>query len=718
MPRQQQKGFTLVEMLVVAPVVILAIGAFLAVIINMTGEVLASRASNIMTYTTQDALLRIEQDIKQSTTFLAQNNIVMDATGTANPQGYSTNETAQYTPFKNAGGTMGNALILNMLVTDKNPIAGDASVVYLTNQPNACGSAQTNRNTPLTMNVVYYTRVENGVNSLFRRTIMPKNYTVTSFRCTTPWQLPSCNARTNGTMVHTFCKALDEKLVDNVTSDGLNISYFATANTTLPDVTASSLVSTDAARGTSLLADTSARVTIKTSRAVAGRDVTHESSIRATRLETNASTINALAVNTNRPAQPTVTATTNPPTGVTFSWPAVPEATGYKYSYTVNGTAVGGTTTVNANTRSFTVNTATHADTVVASVMSVRSTAATPDSIASTASVTVPLWAPYIFQNNWNDYGYVEWGGTGYTKTSSGMVMLKGMIARNQGTNANNEILFTLPVGYRPAISAIYQNISNGANVRIDIHTNGDVRIQGTGHGAWVNLNGIAFYPSGNTFTSATPYSNNWITYTGAPWVSAASYYQDTTGERVEVRGMVSSGNTADNTAIWNLPTTVRPPQYMHLPAQANGTDQTVGISTSTGNVVAKGYAGSSNWYSIHAIYPYGRASGTTCTTQWCNLSFQNSWANYGGEFTTGQYTKTSDGVVSLKGLIRNGSTSYGNTIAVLPAGYRPTHQLMYNVRTNTGMGRMDIYPDGRLVYVSGTNPWYSLDGINFLAEQ
>lgn len=716
MSRQQQKGFTLVEMLVVAPVVILAIGAFLAVIINMTGEVLASRASNVMTYTTQDALLRIEQDIKQSTTFLAQNNITLDATGTANPQGYSTDETAQYTPFKNTGGAMGNALILNMLATDKNPVAGDASVVYLANQPNACGSAQTNRNIPLTMNVVYYTRVENGVNSLFRRTIMPKNYTVTSFRCTTPWQLPSCNARANGAMVHTFCKTLDEKLVDNVTSDGFNIGYYTTANTTLPDPTA--VTGTDAARANSLQTNTSARVTIKSSRAVAGRDVVHESAIRATRLETNASTLNALAVNTNRPAQPTVTATTNPPTSVTFSWPAVSEATGYKYTYTINGAAVGGTTTLNANTRSFTVSTATHTDVVAASVVAVRDTASTPDSIASTASVTIPRWAPYIFQNNWNDYGYVEWGGTGYTKTSSGLVILKGMIARNQGTNVNNETLFTLPAGYRPAIGAIYQNISNGANVRIDIHTNGDVRIQGTGHGPWVNLNGIAFYPSGKTFTAATPYSNGWGTFTNATWAAAASFHQDTDVSRVEVRGMVGYGTTADNTAIWNLPAAVRPPQYMHLPAQANGTDQTVGISASSGNVVAKGYAGSATWYSIHAIYPYGLATGTTCTTQWCNLSLQSSWVNYGGEFTTGQYTKASDGVVSLKGLIRNGSTSYGNTIAVLPAGYRPTHQLMYNVRTNTGMGRLDVYPDGRIVYVSGTNPWYSLDGINFLAEQ
>ena len=39
-------GFTVVELLVIAPIVILTIGAFVATIVNMTGEVLASRGAN------------------------------------------------------------------------------------------------------------------------------------------------------------------------------------------------------------------------------------------------------------------------------------------------------------------------------------------------------------------------------------------------------------------------------------------------------------------------------------------------------------------------------------------------------------------------------------------------------------------------------------------------------------------------------------------------
>ena len=59
-----QQGFTLIEMLVIAPIVVLAIGAFLTVIISMTGEVLASRGANTLTYNIQDALNRIDQDVK------------------------------------------------------------------------------------------------------------------------------------------------------------------------------------------------------------------------------------------------------------------------------------------------------------------------------------------------------------------------------------------------------------------------------------------------------------------------------------------------------------------------------------------------------------------------------------------------------------------------------------------------------------------------------
>ena len=77
-------GFTFVEIVVIAPIVILMIGAFIAAVVGMTASVLVSRAQNVLTYNVQDALNRIQQDVKLSTTFLAQSNINLSST----KQGY------------------------------------------------------------------------------------------------------------------------------------------------------------------------------------------------------------------------------------------------------------------------------------------------------------------------------------------------------------------------------------------------------------------------------------------------------------------------------------------------------------------------------------------------------------------------------------------------------------------------------------------------------
>jgi Tfp pilus assembly protein PilE len=149
--KTSNRGFTLVEMLVIAPIVILAIGAFVTVIVSMVGEVLVSRSSNNLAYNVQDALNRIEQDVKLSSGYLAQNSITLDA---ANDQGYD-DDAANFT---NVGLASGSALILNAFATTGNPLSTTSSLVYLTGQPNACASSQISDNTPMTYNIVYYIR--------------------------------------------------------------------------------------------------------------------------------------------------------------------------------------------------------------------------------------------------------------------------------------------------------------------------------------------------------------------------------------------------------------------------------------------------------------------------------------------------------------------------------------------------------------------------------
>ena len=104
--------------------------------------------------------------------------------------------------------------------------------------------------------------------------------------------------------------------------------------------------------------------------------------------------------------------------------------------------------------------------------------------------------------------------------------------------------------------------------------------------------------------------------------------------------------------------------------------------------------------------------------------AFQNSWVNYNG-WGDCAFRKMADGMVLLKGLIKSGNT--GATIFTLPVGYRPSpsptgplsaeDNHIFAVIANAGMGRVDVYADGKVNANGLNNTWVSLNSIRFLAE-
>lgn len=211
--KSNQEGFTLVEMLIAAPIVMLVIGGFVALMVSMIGDILATRDYNTMVYNSQDALNRIEQDVRLSTQFLtttgtnlAQQGSDNGATGTAAFTITSTN----------------NMLILNEPATDKNPTDPTRQLVYYANQPNACGSTQTSNQIFLTK-VVYF--INNG--SLWRRTILPAFNTNSpadsNTVCSTPWQQNSCSP---GYTADGHCLTNDVEVMKNASK--LTVNYYAT----------------------------------------------------------------------------------------------------------------------------------------------------------------------------------------------------------------------------------------------------------------------------------------------------------------------------------------------------------------------------------------------------------------------------------------------------------------------------------------------------------
>jgi hypothetical protein len=252
--RQDANGFTLVEMLIIAPVVILTIGGFVALMTVIIGDVLITRDHNALTYGTQEALDRIEQDTRLSTEFLTTTGTLLS------PQGSNNNFTGT-SAFTNT-----DSLILSAIATSKNPVDTTRSLIYYANQPSACGAAQS-LNTILLTKIVYF--IKDG--SLWRRTVVPPYNTNAivdaNTVCNAPWQRNTCSP---GYTPAAPCQTNDSKIMDNI--DSLDVKYYLD-----PD-SVTELGDSGASNATTI------EVTINGEKTTAGRTVTSSGVLRVSKL--------------------------------------------------------------------------------------------------------------------------------------------------------------------------------------------------------------------------------------------------------------------------------------------------------------------------------------------------------------------------------------------------------------------------------------------------
>lgn len=262
---KKNNGFTIVEILIIAPIMILVIGSFIIAIISMTGDVMVSRSSDKLVYEIQSALKTIEQDVRISGAFLATNNFTLRA-----DQG-SDNLTS---PFYNArSGDNGTSLILNAYTTTSNPLNSIKNLYYKPLQAGNCNSLQSS---PAMYNIVYYT----SSNTLWRRTLMPDGYNsgCIDSQLAPPWQQPSCSP---GYTNVDFCKTDDIRLVDNLADNGFSVTYLSSpsSSTIINDASDSNIA--DYLRQNAMTNATTVSITINGAKTVAGRDITQTGMIKA-----------------------------------------------------------------------------------------------------------------------------------------------------------------------------------------------------------------------------------------------------------------------------------------------------------------------------------------------------------------------------------------------------------------------------------------------------
>ena len=99
----------------------------------------------------------------------------------------------------------------------------------------------------------------------------------------------------------------------------------------------------------------------------------------------------------------------------------------------------------------------------------------------------------------------------------------------------------------------------------------------------------------------------------------------------------------------------------------------------------------------------------------WIAPTLLNGWINYGAPFDPITYRKIGN-IVFVRGLAKNGTLP--GIIFTLPAGYRPTAQLIVAVVTNSNtIGRLDVLGDGGMQANAGSNGWFSVV-CSFTADQ
>jgi len=259
---KHKNGFTLVELLIVAPIAILVVAGLVYVMISLIGDVLMTQQRNVAAYETLDGLNQIEQDIRLSAAIPQTTGVFTAPSYQGNniASSASTN-TGAFTAHATLDGTTGRALILRAYATTTNPVSSSRALVY-TNQPvGSCPTPYTS-NDPLTYLIIYY--VYGG--SLWRRTVVPS---ATLCGGAISWQKNSCAAAAAAN-----CQTRDRLVATSVTT--VNVTYYVETTNPYTITTTAMASSTDN--------PTAVRATINTSKTVAGGPISSSMSIYASRL--------------------------------------------------------------------------------------------------------------------------------------------------------------------------------------------------------------------------------------------------------------------------------------------------------------------------------------------------------------------------------------------------------------------------------------------------
>lgn len=172
--RRSEDGFTLVELLVILPILVTVVAVLLSVLVMVLSQINTARSSTGLIYETQNALDVIERDMSVSTLFLTSSDTGYQDT-------YGPDNAGAAWSYKGDSATS-RTLITRNFATTESPYNGNRAPVFL-NQL-GCDTDHLYFNDPYYVNIIYFVRN----NTLYRRTLTDPSRVL----CATPYQTRSC----------------------------------------------------------------------------------------------------------------------------------------------------------------------------------------------------------------------------------------------------------------------------------------------------------------------------------------------------------------------------------------------------------------------------------------------------------------------------------------------------------------------------------------------
>jgi hypothetical protein len=110
-------------------------------------------------------------------------------------------------------------------------------------------------------------------------------------------------------------------------------------------------------------------------------------------------------------------------------------------------------------------------------------------------------------------------------------------------------------------------------------------------------------------------------------------------------------------------------------------------------------------WICTNATGPVWKQSAAL-PSPWVDVTFQNSWVNYGGAFQPCEYRKVGD-TVEVRGLCKSGTM--GASMFTLPTGFRPPATVNFTAESNAVFSTITVASTGTVVANGGSNANVSL---------